>query len=187
METSIFERQSYLSIQAAAKRSRSCRITSTVHAMTFGQSLAPRVCLCLPVKLVNSGDEDVTSPLSRSYRFPKIFKGHTISRRTSGSVRSSAFSFLVLLPSEVRCIANGVNGAFHEHVYLSILCLFFLSGCKKRGSKAAGYGALVPPSQARKTLDSCPCTTQNAGLLQRRSSTSLTGLGALIRIFGRTC
>jgi hypothetical protein len=110
--------------------------------MNFGQSLAPRVCLCLPVKLVNNGDEDVTSPLSRSYRFPKIFKGHTISRRTSGSVRSSAFSFLVLLPSEVRCIANGVNGAFHEHVYFSILCFFFLSGCRKRGSSIEGQNGL---------------------------------------------
>jgi hypothetical protein len=156
-------------------------------SMTFGQSLAPRVCLCLPVKLVNSGDEDVTSPLSRSYRFPKIFKGHTVSRRTSGRVRSSAFSFLVLLPSEVRCVANGVNAAFHEHVYLSILCLFFLSGCKKRGSKAAGYGALVPPSQARKTFRFLPMHNPECRTPQRRSSTSLTGLGALIRIFGGTC
>lgn len=148
METSIFERQLDGALIHLSKQRPSDPGHAELHllSMTFGRSLAPRVCLCLPVKLVNSGDEDVTSTLSRSYRFPKIFKGNTVSRRTSGRVRSSAFSFLVLLPSEVRCVTNRVNGAFHEHVYLSILCLFFLSGCRNRGSSMEGhYGLWVLP------------------------------------------
>jgi hypothetical protein len=77
VETSIFERQLHGALIYLSKQRLSDLSYAELHllSMTFGQSLAPRVCLCLPVKLVNSGDENVTSPPSRSYHFPQDLQG----------------------------------------------------------------------------------------------------------------